>query len=344
MDVKSEEQEILELWNGILRQPDVRKSLVYFWEHRNELQRMEAKVQTLESHVLEILRNLPHLRKHSYEEFIAHCKRLVGHLHNVEPNKEWVRKIQEDLDFLVKEADAAQAKATERIFAKEQAAVEPMLKIIKLVAEYYRTFHLYDMQIIEQGLKSRGLGVLKENYDNLLQRLQVLKGNGQVPMSQEEVRDVFENILSEQPLLKSSNLIKFIIRWTTFFVPRFQLIIEALPRETGLIELSHSDTVSDWFHEYLMEMYASIGAKYYPLKLYRDDLHSSNTESVMHHTQGAYPIQHYEQLAISLKRFFPDIHHGVILRVLSVSYHLDNKMASELKEREWDGVFEFLPM
>lgn len=334
MSTQSEEQEILELWDIILKNPDVRKSLVYLWEHRKELKKMEARVQTLESHVLEILRNLPNLRKHSYEEFRAMCERLVGHLHNVEPSKEWVKKIQEDLDFIVKEADMAQARATERIFAKKQTVIEPIFNIVKLVAEFYQTLDLTP-QKVEEGLNAKGLlvseGDIKGEYLYMMEQLDIILKMGDSNL-------IIENLIIHFKL-KQSDLRLFVIELGKRVIGKFQLIIEALPREIGLVSISQSDSVSNTFHEYVREMYASVGVIYYPLRLYRDDLNSAGSTEVLPHTHaGAYQKKESKKIEAA----FPNIYHGVIIRVHRPSVHIGSKIAHELKLEEWDNAFEFV--
>ena len=100
MSVEEERKQIIELWDKILEDPNVYSSLAYLWEHKKEIRKLEAKVQTLESHVLNILKILPDLRKHSVKEFTARCEDLVGYLHHIEPTEEWVKKIKDDINLI----------------------------------------------------------------------------------------------------------------------------------------------------------------------------------------------------------------------------------------------------
>jgi len=148
-------------------------------------------------------------------------------LHSAEPTKEWVRKIQEDLDFLVKEADMAQSKATERIFARRQAVIEPMFNIVKLVAEFFRGLNLTP-QKIKEGLGSRGLLILKDDYvtkfKGKTQDLEVLK--------EDNLQANMENLQVEFGIRPSPNLTQFVVNWGNQLIGVFQMLVNSHQSKT----------------------------------------------------------------------------------------------------------------
>ena len=159
----------------------------------------------------------------------------------------------------------------------------------------------------------------------------------------------YDNVLeSDGPILSIWNKGKisnedYVKLWLMMRIGRFQWLIEALPRETGLGDLSQADKVSDIFHELVKKIFESIGIKYYPLRLYRDDLNSPNVEPAMH-AKRAYSYGNEQikaELAIAFPKLFPGIHHGVIMNVVIPSYHKPARRESNSNE-EWDGGFEFL--
>lgn len=368
MSIQSLEKEILILFHGF--DDDMHNDLAYFWKHKDEIPILRAEIQTLEEHVLELLKILPNLKKHSYQEYKAKCEHLIGYLNHPSPSIVWLEEVRESLNLMTQETDLAVKRAKQLILVRKQQILEPMYKIVKLVAEFYRKFELYNLQKIEDALKAKGFdryfidgysqhlesirtrirdperlrkeeeslrrtsyNFLQKIYSDSMKRLAALKGNGQVPMDQSEVQSVMENLLIEFKLTSKPSQHELVLDWNQFLIPRFQSLIEALPRETGLIDISQSDSASDSLHQYAGELLASIGVKYYPIRLYRDDFYSPGPTFIMRHDTGAHPFPYTE----ALENIFPNLYNGIIIRVLNLCYHIPAKTDKDT----WGGAFYY---
>lgn len=341
MSIQKEEEEILDLWHKL--SDDMHHDLANLWLNKDKLPVLTAEIETLEAHVLKLIKILPDLKRHNYREYRANCDHLIGYLNHPQASKEWVKEMQKFMDLVLEETNDAIKRAKIKFTSRKLAVLEPMFKIIKLITDFYRRFNLDNLQIIEQRLKANGLEILQDDY-KIMKIFNALKSDGPFkPLSQSEIQITMENLLADNKIQPYSDLHKFVIQWTSSFIKPIQLLIEALPRETGLVDLQHSDSASDLFHEYLTEMYASVGIKYYPLRLYRDDFNSPNAEPVMKHTHSAYRYgreNEWDTLAAALFKLMPDIHHGSIIRVSEPSYYIPR--GDKDSRGEWKGVFEIL--
>ena len=159
MDIEEERNQIIALWDKILEDPKIYSSLVYIWEHKKEIRKLEARVQRLESHVLDILKILPDLRKHSFKEFMARSEELVGYLHHIEPTEEWVKRIQDDINLISSIIQQLREKGHEEMIIERQESVRTeklvnimIIKIQNLVNE---------LIIFRNYLMSKGQGCKK---------------------------------------------------------------------------------------------------------------------------------------------------------------------------------------
>lgn len=173
--------------------------------------------------------------------------------------------------------------------------------------------------LVKQGLSAKGLSVLESEYEKLLTKLDTLN------------EDVLR--IEESP---ESDISKNIIRWAELSIPRMQMLIEALPRETGQAEdiIKQSDIASDLFHDEASKMFKNLGNMYYPLKLYRDNLQSPSAVRLMRQSSGAYKFDPSPQIV----KAFPELRHGVMLRV----YTLIHLRIPPNSESPLQGAFEYL--
>ena len=183
MNIPDIEKEILNLFHAL--DDDMHHDLAYLWKHKDELPVMEADVETLEEHVLRLLKILPGLKKSDYKVYKANCEHLIRYLKHPKASKEWANEIKELLDIIIAKTNDAVQKGRQEFWAKRRQTNENLVNLVRLIVDFYRSLNL-DIKIVEERLKARGLGCLWDGiYKNsIVPREIILKNGAAMPFDQ----------------------------------------------------------------------------------------------------------------------------------------------------------------
>ena len=162
-------------------------------------------------------------------------------------------------------------------------------------------------------------------------------------------------------LSTTQDVAKFVNEWCRLRLPLLQLTIEAMPRELGVaskdagglkralesVNLAHSqignfagdldlsiEGTAVMFHALVDELYKSINVRYFPIRLYQDDLDSRHVVLAMQHTGTIGDVKYGRLLvALGLVR-----RHGIVVSVRQPLIQLQDPGATSDR---WEGLLEY---
>jgi hypothetical protein len=236
------------------------------------------------------------------------------------------------------------------------AAMQAAVKVATLIQRFFEQWDVSDDPAVERSLDERGLQSLSHEY---VDTIAVLRG---IPRIESEVHSPFDMARARKTLMAGlacpSDKMptrEIIQHWATRVVPRFQLLLEAMPRELGGATtvphrglarrivagdaagdsgLEAADILSEALHSLARKVYLELGEEYYPVRLYRDTLECSSAQKTMLHTQQVRPYDYSRALCTA----GIDVVHGTIVRVRRPTVRHTAAADTPL---EWEGILEY---
>jgi hypothetical protein len=252
------------------------------------------------------------------------------------------------------------------VTADSLSTLRAVARILDFVGDFNRAWHTCGKPeaIVERAMAARGLSALVDDYRDAVQSLEEIEHLDAVMFALIEDRApgsrLVERALARWPFARQRPVPveRLVTAWCSQRMPRVQQLLEAFPREaddsasrilkefaqkrfseeaseraaTSAVALS--DQLSEVFHGLLTAVYESLGAAYYPVRLYRDDAAAAANAPPLRHTLGAYPFQCAEELVRAGVEFMP----GAVIRVCRPVIEF---RAERAYRSRWDGVLEF---
>lgn len=168
MDIEELRQEIISVWHEI--NPDIKISVAYAWEKREQLGHLKTVVQATEPDVLRILKNIPRLEKDS-AEYKEHAEEFVRLIINIEPNDSWYARVHSDLEHILQELEKIRISLKERWILSPD--VRKQLEDLRTRLErFLRAYHSF----IEGIQNLPRVDELRQLYQNLLKVFENIGG------------------------------------------------------------------------------------------------------------------------------------------------------------------------
>lgn len=163
MDAEELRQEIIRIWHEI--EPDIKISVAYAWEKRDELEQLQREIENTEEEILRVLEAIPNLQKDS-PEYKSHVEEFIKLIKNMHPDEHWYARIRSDIEYILQELAKIKINIKER-WNLQPEIKERLIELERLLREFLTAFHDYIKELAESR-KDRIPTIPQSKIDDLV--------------------------------------------------------------------------------------------------------------------------------------------------------------------------------